>query len=42
MSPHTLELFKAVAAALAVGETALVNVKDKNSMNRKGTNLPAK
>jgi len=42
MSPHTLELFKAVAADLAVGGTALVNVKDKNTIHRKGTNLPAK
>jgi len=42
MSPHTLELFKAVAAALAVGEIAVVNVKDKNTIHRKGTNLPAK
>jgi hypothetical protein len=42
MSPYTLELFKEVAAALAVGEIALVNVKDKNTIHRKGTNLPVK
>jgi hypothetical protein len=42
MSPHTLELFKGVAATLAVGETALVNVEDKNTIHRKGTYLPAK
>ena len=42
MSPHTLELFKAVAAASAVAEKALVNVKDKYRIHRKGTDLPAK